>query len=192
MTLDHDQVGWLVGWINVPLELTVGYWRRFGIHRIGQTREHHSYRRLVFWNRGQMTRSAPEPAPPEVSFEHGGLWTTIRFSVHQSLIHGGYFCGGRDDINWRRWNFPSPKSPSCLFNGNVETQFPQTRIELTQPSVLESPSLSRRHRGGLLQLKKESFSKTTLSEKHVFIHEIIPHFSTDNFCSCCFFVGHAV
>ena len=61
-----------------------------------------------------MTRSAPEPAPPEVSFEHGGLWTTIRFSVHQSLIHGGYFCGGRDDINWRRWNFPSPKSPLCL------------------------------------------------------------------------------
>ena len=104
----------MVGWINVALELTVGYWRRFGIHRIGQTREHHSYRRLVFWNRGQMTRSTPEPAPPEVSFEHGGLWTTIRFSVHQSLIHGGYFCGGRDDINWRRWNFPSPKSPSCL------------------------------------------------------------------------------
>ena len=128
----------MVGWINVALELhngllatvrdpshrlvgitshwsyTVDYRRRFGIHRIGQTREHHSYRRLVFWNRGQMTRSAPEPAPPEVSFEHGGLWTTIRFSVHQSLIHGGYFCGGRDDINWRRWNFPSSKSPSCL------------------------------------------------------------------------------
>ena len=126
----------------------MGYWRRFGIHRIGQTREHHSYRRLVFWNRGQMTRSTPEPAPPEVSFEHEGLWTTIRFSVHQSLIHGGYFCGGRDDINWRRWNFPSPKSPSCHLrkgrNSNTAaedtTQNLRFRSRVLYHSAIAAPS----------------------------------------------------
>ena len=87
-----------------------------------------------------MTRSAPEPAPPEVSFEHGGLWTTIRFSVHKSLIHGGYFCGGRDDINWRRWNFPLVGWSNVALDGLSEMVLSNT-VSIFEPEPNETKHL---------------------------------------------------